>query len=107
MLTPNLPNRRTKTLAAALTFVLLMAKHPEVQKKAQDELDSVVGIGQLPSFEDKPKLIYIEAILRETMRWLRMVPLGKSRLTILDNLAHRRRPHTIRITARDDGRRYI
>ena len=84
-----------------------MAKHPKVQKKAQDELDSLVGPGQLPTFEDKPKLVYIEAILRETMRWLRMVPLGKHHITSLDNLANQGRHCIVRIAARDDGRRHL
>lgn len=59
-----------------MTFVLLMAQYPEVQKRAQDELDRVVGFGQIPSFEDRPKLVYIEAVVREVLRWISMVRLG-------------------------------
>lgn len=74
------------TLSAALTFVLLMAKYPDVQKKAQAELDRVVGLGQLPTQEDRDKLVYIEGIIRETLRWLRMVPLGVPHATTEEDI---------------------
>jgi hypothetical protein len=51
---------------------------PDVQARAQAEIDSVVGIARLPVFEDRPSLPYIEAVLRETLRWHPAVPLGKS-----------------------------
>ncbi|KAJ5496506.1 Cytochrome P450 [Penicillium fimorum] len=38
-------------------------------KKAQQLLDEVVGKDRLPSFEDRPKLAYIDAIVNETLRW--------------------------------------
>ncbi|GKU05535.1 cytochrome p450 [Fusarium langsethiae] len=37
--------------------------------KAQRIMDEVVGRDRLPTFEDRPKLAYIEAILSETLRW--------------------------------------
>jgi len=37
--------------------------------KAQELLDNVVGHDRFPSFEDRPKLAYIDAILDEVMRW--------------------------------------
>ncbi|RYP46631.1 hypothetical protein DL768_007195 [Monosporascus sp. mg162] len=37
--------------------------------KARKDLDSVVGRGRLPTFEDRPKLLYISAIVEEMMRW--------------------------------------
>lgn len=46
-----------------------MATHPEVQKRAQEELDRVVGSSRLPAFEDRDQLPYIEAIYREVLRW--------------------------------------
>ena len=50
-------------------FITAMATYPEVQKKAQQELDSVVGTHRLPSFGDRERLPYIEAILKELLRW--------------------------------------
>ncbi|KAF5319919.1 hypothetical protein D9611_011017 [Ephemerocybe angulata] len=64
------------SFATAMTFTILMALHPEVQKKAQEEIDSVVGVGQIPGFEDRDKLVYIDAIIREVFRWHCEVPLG-------------------------------
>ena len=49
-------------------FVILLATHPEMQKKAQIELDSVVGQGRLPIYEDGEKLPYVRAIVQETHR---------------------------------------
>ncbi|KIK53483.1 hypothetical protein GYMLUDRAFT_1026213 [Collybiopsis luxurians FD-317 M1] len=56
-------------VAALSTFMLLMALNPEVQAKAQDEIDSVVGPDELPSFKHKDDLIYINAMVKEVFRW--------------------------------------
>ena len=53
-----------------------MALYPEVQKKAQAEIDSVIGPNRLPNFEDRPSLPYINAIIKESMRWHVPAPLG-------------------------------
>ena len=55
---------------------LAMAIYPEVQKKAQAEIDAVVGPHRLPDFEDRPSLPYINAIVKESMRWHLVLPLG-------------------------------
>ena len=54
-----------------------MALHPEVQKKAQAEIDAVVGPNRLPDLEDRSSLPYISAIVKESMRWKLAVPLGE------------------------------
>ena len=53
-----------------------MTLHPAVQLKAQSELDRIVGRNRLPEFSDRPHLPYIEAILKEVLRWKPLVPLG-------------------------------
>lgn len=56
-----------------------MTLYPDVQKRAQVELDSVLGsLSRLPRFEDRPKLPYIDAIVLEVLRWNPSVPLGES-----------------------------
>ena len=55
---------------------LAMALYPEVQKKAQAEIDAVVGSNRLPDFEDRPLLPYVNAIVKESMRWHLVGPLG-------------------------------
>ncbi|EAU87714.2 cytochrome P450 [Coprinopsis cinerea okayama7 len=57
------------TLGSALTFYLLMALHPDIQRNAQEELDQVVGPRRLPDFEDRDKLVYCNAVLKELMRY--------------------------------------
>ena len=57
---------------------LAMTLYPEVQKKAQAEIDAVVGPDRLPDFEDRHSLSYINAIVKETMRWHSVAPLGKN-----------------------------
>ena len=58
-----------------------MALYPEVQKKAQAEIDAVVGPSRLPDFDDRPSLPYINAIVKELMRWHPVTPLGGSFLS--------------------------
>ena len=55
---------------------LAMALYPEVQKKAQAEIDAVIGPDRLPDFQDRPSLPYINAVVKESMRWHLVVPLG-------------------------------
>ncbi|KAH7907938.1 cytochrome P450 [Hygrophoropsis aurantiaca] len=64
------------TSSTLLVFVLTMIHHPQVQERAQSEIDSVVGSRRLPNFADRPSMPYMEAILRETLRWHPVVPLG-------------------------------
>ena len=54
-----------------------MALYPEVQKKAQAEIDAVVGPNRLPDFHDRPSLPYVNAVLKESSRWNLVLPLGR------------------------------
>lgn len=53
-----------------------MTIFPEVQSKAQSELDRVVGQNQLPSFNDQDNLPYLAAVLREVQRYFVVGPLS-------------------------------
>ena len=55
---------------------MAMSLHPDVQRKAQEELDRVVGSSRLPDFNDYDDLIYIQAVLLESMRWIAALPLA-------------------------------
>jgi len=46
-----------------------MVLFPEVQKKGQAELDAVLGGDQLPTWADRERLPYVDAILKELLRW--------------------------------------
>lgn len=63
-------------LASVLNFFLAMLHAPEVQMKAQEELSRVVGNHRLPAFADRASLPYIECIVKETLRWEQVIPLG-------------------------------
>ena len=63
-----------------------MTLYPEVQKKAQAELDAVVGPHRLPGFEDRDALVYINAIVKEALRWHVVFPLSLPHRTIEDDI---------------------
>ena len=60
-----------------------MALYPEVQKKAQAEIDAVVGQNRLPDFHDRPSLPYINAVVKESSRWNLVAPLGRPFVIII------------------------
>lgn len=55
-----------------------MLLFPDVQKKAQAEIDSVVGNGRLPCLADRDALPYVTALTQEVLRWHSAAPLGKA-----------------------------
>lgn len=57
---------------------LAMVTHPDVQRKAQQELDMMIGPDRLPEFSDRDSLPYINAVVKEVIRWHSVVPLGVS-----------------------------
>jgi len=57
----------------------------DVQKKVQVELDEVVGCRQLPIFAHYEKLPYICALVKETLRWWPITPLGIPHHVIQDD----------------------
>ncbi|KAH9478384.1 Cytochrome P450 monooxygenase 208 [Psilocybe cubensis] len=73
------------TISATGTFLWAMAVNPNVMKKAQSEIDTVIGLNRLPTFEDRDSLPYIEAIYREVLRSLPPLPLGGPHTTIQDD----------------------
>jgi len=74
------------TTASALgTFFLAMVCYPNVQKKAQAELDKVVN-GRLPEHSDITSLPYLSAVVKEVYRWQPLGPLGVPHLSTSDDL---------------------
>ena len=55
-------------------FVWLMVKHPAVQKKAQEEIDGVIG--RLPVQEDAKDLPYLQAVIQELHRLHVLLPMA-------------------------------
>jgi cytochrome P450 len=51
-----------------MVFILAMTVFPDKQQKAQQEIDTVVGLNRLPEFSDRSSLPYVEAVLQEVLR---------------------------------------
>ncbi|KAJ3555333.1 hypothetical protein NM688_g2635 [Phlebia brevispora] len=64
------------TYATICWFILAMAIYPQVQEKAQRELDHVIGRNRLPEYEDLDSLPYIQALVLESLRWIPNIPMG-------------------------------
>ncbi|KAH8093138.1 cytochrome P450 monooxygenase [Cristinia sonorae] len=68
------------------TFILAMVLHPEVFKKAQEEIDSIVGPDRLPDWEDRDSLPYLNCVLKEVLRWNVPVPLAVPHVATRDDV---------------------
>ncbi len=68
-----------QTVPTLSTFLLCMMLFPEVQRKAQAEIDAIVGGDRLPRIADRDALPYVGAILKEVLRWRPVVPMGTFR----------------------------
>ncbi|KAI0813661.1 putative cytochrome P450 oxidoreductase OrdA-like protein [Xylaria sp. FL0064] len=64
------------TVSAIATFYLAMTIYPEVQRRGQEEIDRVVGKDRLPTLDDRDDLPYVDAIVKETLRWHPVAPMG-------------------------------
>ena len=64
------------TSSTIISCILAMCVFPEVQKKAQKELDEVIGHDRSPDWADEASLPYIDAIIKETLRWRSVTILG-------------------------------
>lgn len=67
-------------------FFRLMILYPEIQKRAQDELDRVVGNNQLPTLQDKEDLPYLNALITEVFRFHPALPYGLPHRAAQDNI---------------------
>ncbi|KAJ3729886.1 cytochrome P450 [Lentinula raphanica] len=74
------------TVSVVYSYLLAALLYPEVQRKAQAEVDSVVGKDRLPSFQDRDSLPYIEALVKELYRWLPIVPLAVPHRAMKDDV---------------------
>ena len=66
-------------------FFLAMVLYPDAQEKAQAEIDAVVGADRLPEFSDRPSLPYINALVKELLRWHPATPIGVPHRVVADD----------------------
>lgn len=55
-----------------------MTLFPDAQRKAQDEIDRVIGNDRLPKLIDRKSLPYVNALHSEIYRWRPVTPIGLS-----------------------------
>ncbi|OBZ76382.1 O-methylsterigmatocystin oxidoreductase [Grifola frondosa] len=65
-----------QTVSAINTFFLAMTCNPDVQRRAQQEIDAVIGSDRLPNSADREQLSYVTALFLEVLRWNPVAPLG-------------------------------
>lgn len=73
------------TWTTIIMCILNLLLNPAVLKKAQAEIDAVVGTDRLPSFEDRERLRYIDFIVQEAFRWAPLSPIGIPHRSIEDD----------------------
>ncbi|KAI0062677.1 cytochrome P450 [Artomyces pyxidatus] len=74
------------TVSAILTLLLALILYPDVQRKAQAELDAFTGGKRLPNYEDRAGLPYVEALCKEVLRWRTIAPAGVPRTNTQDEV---------------------
>eukprot|EP01065_Artemidia_motanka_P046321 TRINITY_DN6992_c0_g3_i3.p1 TRINITY_DN6992_c0_g3~~TRINITY_DN6992_c0_g3_i3.p1 ORF type:complete len:535 (+),score=182.19 TRINITY_DN6992_c0_g3_i3:63-1667(+) len=73
------------TTSTTLEWLLyILCNYPETQRKVQEELEREVGPGRLPSYEDRDRLPYLNAVILELMRWKHFAPFGLPHQTLED-----------------------
>ncbi|KAM5353693.1 hypothetical protein ACJ41O_000343 [Fusarium nematophilum] len=64
------------TASTLYGFIQAIILWPEVQRRAQEEIDRVVGPDRLPNMDDYDNLPYIRCCIKESLRWMPTVFLG-------------------------------
>jgi cytochrome P450 len=64
------------TATAIQSFIHAMSKWPDILRKAQSEVDSIVGEDRTPVWEDYARLPYVAMTVKEAMRWRPVLPLA-------------------------------
>ncbi|KAI3333014.1 cytochrome P450 [Ustulina deusta] len=71
-----------------LGFLMAMVTHLDVQRRAQQEIDTVVGPNRLPQLEDMALLPYIRGCVKETLRWMPTTALLVPYSPLKDDIYH-------------------
>lgn len=64
------------TSSTLYAFIQAMVLYPEVQKRAQEIIDRVIGDKRLPTMDDEQDLQYIRQIMKEALRWMPTTIMG-------------------------------
>ncbi|POS77451.1 cytochrome P450 1A2 [Diaporthe helianthi] len=74
------------TWAATMVFIFNTVTIPGVQAKSQQIIDEVVEADRLPTFEERPRLRYIDFLVQETLQWCPVSPLGLPHRSLEDDV---------------------
>ncbi|THU92382.1 cytochrome P450 [Dendrothele bispora CBS 962.96] len=74
------------TSAFLQSLVLCLTAFPDTQKKAQAEIDKVIGLDRVPQLEDFARLPYCSALINEMHRFRIVGPLGIPHATLDDGM---------------------
>lgn len=77
-----------KTAGLTHAWILMMMLSPDAMKKAQAELDKVVGPDRLPHYSDREKLPYLDACMNEALRLHTLAPNGMLYVPDLQTSTH-------------------
>ncbi|KAF8596400.1 cytochrome P450 [Ceratobasidium sp. AG-I] len=74
------------TTSTLMAFFMAMLLFPEVQVKAQNEIDTVIGLDRLPELQDQEKLPYVSRVVQEVLRWFPVAPLALPHVCFQDDV---------------------
>ncbi|PYH90324.1 cytochrome P450 [Aspergillus ellipticus CBS 707.79] len=74
------------TVSSIANFFMAMALYPDVQRKTQEEIDRVIGKDRLPTFDDQENLPYVNAVVKEVLRWHPVAPMGLPHTSTADDI---------------------
>ncbi|XP_025098155.1 cytochrome P450 2J2-like [Pomacea canaliculata] len=72
------------TSTAILWTLVYFLHHPDVQDKCYEEIHRVVGTERAPTIQDRPQLVYMEAVIMEVLRYGNVAPLSVPHATSCD-----------------------
>jgi len=67
---PKITELQCQTIAVIEAFFLAMLHYPDVYRKAQEEIDRIIGREWLPNLTDRGSLPYLEALVMELYRYV-------------------------------------
>ncbi|KAL0059730.1 hypothetical protein AAF712_013526 [Marasmius tenuissimus] len=70
-------------------LILALASNPDVQRKAQNEIERNIGYQRAPQSDDIASLPFVKAVVKETFRFRPSVPVGASLRTAVDGEFYR------------------